>query len=240
MYAPQVTTIALLTVACTAAIAATATVAVSVPVGAKQHLPELKLVIKNNWATLSTPSIIGGQIEQESCISLTHKRCWNSNVELKTSREYGFGLGQITIAYDKNGKVRFNNFEEAKKQFPKALSAWKWEDRFNASYQMTTMVLMDKNLYNRSMSLTPNDKDRLAFMLSAYNGGFGGVLQDRKLCQATKGCDPSLWFGNVAAYSFKSKTKVKGYGESAYDINRGYVDQVMNKRRFKYIPYLEQ
>lgn len=211
----------------------------TIPPGAKTHLPELKVVIDKHWPALSRPALIGGQIEQESCISLTHKRCWNSQVELKTSREYGFGLGQITIAYDKNGKVRFDNFLEAKKQFGSALSAWKWDDRFNPSYQMTTIVLMDKNLYNRSMSLTNSDADRLAFMLAAYNGGFGGLLQDRKLCQAIKECDSSKWFGHVAAHSYKARVKVNGYGESAYDINRGYVDKVMNQRSIKYLPYLE-
>lgn len=238
MYASKVgSSIALLVAASISIIAAAATVVI--PTNAKQHLPELKVAIQKNWPDLSKPSIMGGQIEQESCISLTHKRCWNSQVELKTSREYGFGLGQITIAYDKLGKVRFDNFQEAKKQFPTALSGWKWENRFDASYQMTTMILMDKNLYNRSRTLTPHEDDKLAFMLSAYNGGFGGLLQDRKLCQATKGCDGSKWFGNIELYSFKSKTKVKGYGESAYDINRGYVKQVLNQRRQKYIPYLE-
>ena len=186
------------------------------------------------------PSIIGGQIEQESCISLTHSRCWNPNVELKTSREYGFGLGQITIAKDKFGKVRFNNFDEAKRMFPSALKEWKWEDRFDPSYQMTAMVLMDRNLYNKVQSLTPRESDQLAFMLAAYNGGTGGLLQDRKLCEGSKGCDPTKWFGHVAANSFKNKIKLPGYGESAFDINRGYVDQIMNKRRLKYVPYMEK
>lgn len=213
---------------------------VTIPKGAVTHLPELKTAIEKNWSTLSRPALIAGQIEQESCISLTNSRCWNSNVELKTAREYGFGLGQITIAYDKAGKVRFDNFQESKRQFSSALSDWKWEDRFNASYQLTTIVLMDKNLYNRSQSLTPRDEDRLAFMFASYNGGFGGLLQDRKLCQGIKGCDGTKWFGHVENQSFKSRTKVKGYGESAYDINRGYVRQIINQRSQKYIPYLEK
>lgn len=212
---------------------------ITIPVGAKKHLPEVKVAIGKTWPTLSTPSLIGGQIEQESCITLTHPRCWNPNVELKTPTEYGFGLGQLTISYDKKGNVRFDNFQEAKRRFGGSLSAWKWEDRFNPTYQISTIILMDKNLYNRSLSLTPYEQDRLAFMLSGYNGGFGGVLQDRKLCQGIVGCDPSKWFGNVAAHSYKSRIKVKGYGEAAFDINRGYVDKVLNQRRQKYIPFLE-
>lgn len=188
---------------------------------------------------MSTKSIFGGQIEKESCITLTHARCWSTTAELKTSREYGFGLGQLTIAYDKNGKERFNNFTGMKQQFPSALGNWKWDDRFNASYQMTTIILMDKNAYNKSKLLTPHEEDRLAFMLSAYNGGLGGLTQDRKLCQGTKGCDPLKWFGNVEKTSYKAKTKIHGYGQSMYEINRGYVHQVLNVKRQKYIPYLE-
>lgn len=222
-----------------AGVAISSLAAVSVPKNATTHLSELKLAINKHWPTLSTPSVIGGQIEKESCITLTHSRCWNSKVELKTSREYGFGLGQITTAYDKFGNVRFNKFQELKRQFATDLKGWHWDNRFDASYQMTTIVLMDRDLYHRVSPLTQYEVDRLSFMLSAYNGGLGGVLQDRKLCQGSKGCDPSRWAGNVANYSFKSRTKIKGYGEAAYDINRGYVDQILNKRRQKYIPYLE-
>lgn len=211
----------------------------SVPANALKHLPELKEALIKNWPDMPKKSVMGGQIEQESCISLKSARCWNPNVELKTSREYGFGLGQVTISYDKNGKTRFNNFEQAKLDFPTALKDWKWENRFDASYQMTTIILMDKKLYNRVGPLVSTKDDQLAFMLSSYNGGFGGVLQDRKLCQATKDCNANVWFGNVENYSFKSKIKVQGYGESAYAINRGYVRQVLNERRQKYIPYLE-
>lgn len=38
---------------------------------------------------------VGGLIEHESCISLTHSRCWNSAARLKTEKEEGAGLGQF-------------------------------------------------------------------------------------------------------------------------------------------------
>ena len=38
---------------------------------------------------------VGGLIEHESCISLTHSRCWNPKSRLKTEKEEGAGLGQF-------------------------------------------------------------------------------------------------------------------------------------------------
>jgi len=74
----------------------------------------------------------------------------------------------------------------------------------------------------------------MAFTFSAYNGGFGGVLKDRVLCSKTPGCDSSKWLGNVENTSFRSRTSVKGYGQSFFDINRGYVRNIMVVRSPKY------
>lgn len=207
-----------------------------VPPNAHKYLPDLKQVLKEEWPAMKSQSLVAGQIEQESCISLKSKGCWNPTTELKTSVEYGFGLGQLTIAYRKDGTVRFNNFEEMKKRFPQ-LSSWKWENRYDPSYQIRTIVLMDKGLYNQVKWPVASQTEQYAFMLSGYNGGMGGVMQDRVLCTKTPDCDPTRWFNNVEKNSFKSRIKQHGYGQSAYEINRGYVRNVMFVRRTKYIPY---
>jgi len=80
----------------------------------------------------------------------------------------------------------------------------------------------------------PASEGRLAFALAAYNGGLGGTYSDIKLCRHTEGCDPGLWFGNVEHTSLKAKTKVVGYGQTFFDINRGYVRNVLIERRPKY------
>ena len=72
---------------------------------------------------------------------------------------------------------------------------------------------------------------------SAYNGGLGGVLQDRRLCAKVAGCDPDRWFGHVEHYSLKARTKSAGYGKSFFDINRGYVRAVMDERRQRYTAF---
>jgi hypothetical protein len=198
---------------------------------ADQYIPAVIVESKKTFPLLTKPILIAGQIEQETCASI--KKCWNPKTELKTSREYGFGLGQLTIAYKADGTERMNNFKYAK-TLDKSLADWKWEDRYNPSYQIRTMIVMDRIAYNQ-MSFAKNDIERQAFMFSAYNGGVGGVLKDRTLCKATKGCDPSVWFGNVEKYSFKNKVAVKGYGKSFFEINREYVQFIMNTRWMKYV-----
>lgn len=206
----------------------------TLPPNAIKYIPDLARVLNEDWPTMKSQSIIAGQIEQESCISLNSKGCWNPTTELKTSAEYGFGLGQLTIAYKKDGSVRFNNFDEMKRRFP-ALNGWKWENRYDPFYQIRTIVLMDRGLYNGVKWPVASQTEQYAFMLSGYNGGMGGVMQDRTLCTKTVGCDPSKWFGHVEKNSFKTRIKQHGYGQSAFKINRGYVRSVMFDRRNKYM-----
>lgn len=221
------------TVLCVGAAAAT----VAVPKNALQYLPVLKVQIGKIWPSKPPhPEYFAAQVEQESCVSLTSKGCWNPHTELKTSREYGFGLGQITIAYDAKGKERFNNYRAMVDKYSE-LRNWKWDDRYNPAYQIDALLLMDKESFVAASRLTSSVPDQYSFMFSAYNGGLGGLIQDRKLCTTIKGCDPSKWYGNVELHSFKSKTKFKGYGQSAFEINRGYVKNIEQVRSPKYVPY---
>ena len=213
--------------------------AIDLPPNALLYIPVLSQEIDTNWQGLNLRSSLASQIEQESCVSLKSKMCWNPKAELKTSREYGFGLSQLTVAYDAEGKERFNNFTVVKQEFSAQLGSWKWEDRFNPKYQLITQVLFVKKQLTEIKFETHDEIQKLAFTYSAYNGGFGGVLQDRTLCNNTVGCDPTSWFSlegklGVKDVSFKSKIKVKGYGQSFYEVNRNYVNNVLLERRPKY------
>lgn len=211
--------------------------AAEVPAKAKIYLPELVKTQRAIWPDAPTPSFLGGQVEQESCISLKHSRCWDPRAELKTSRENGIGLGQFTRAFNKDGSIRFDKISELAATH-RSLKGWSWANRYDAHYQLTAIVEMDKAIYTRQKR-TANSKERLAFTLSAYNGGEGGVLQDRRLCANTRGCDPSRWWGHVEKHSLKSKTPKPGYKVSFFGINREYVSNIYKVRRAKYTPYFE-
>ncbi len=199
----------------------------ALPPNALLYLPVLRAEVAQFWPGLATPSVLGAQVEQETCVSLKSRGCWNPHTELKTDREYGFGLGQITIT------SRFNVFNEVKALDP-SLRAWAWADRYNPQLQLRALLLKDKQTYDYvTGARTPID--RLAFTFAGYNGGMGGVSSDRRLCQATPGCDSGVWFNNVERTSLKAKSVASGYGQSFFQINRGYVVNILRTRRGKYV-----
>ncbi len=227
-----VTQVKLLLILGTSLVLGIQAVAATIPPKAKIYGPGLVLAQTETWPDAPDPWTVAGQVEQESCISLTHRKCWDPTAELKTSREYGFGFGQVTRAYNRDGSVRFDKFSELVGSYP-SLKAWTWESRFDASYQFKALVELDKTLYQRLTPLTL-PSERWAFTLSAYNGGLNGVLRDQLLCQNQKACNPQRWFDNVEKYSMKSKIVMPGYGKSPFTINREYPRLILETRRQKY------
>lgn len=207
--------------------------ALVLPKLAAVYLPLLLETINVVWPTAPHREFIASQIEQETCATLTHSKCWNPTAELKTSREYGFGLGQITRAFRADGSVRFDKFKELGAAY-RSLAGWTWEDRFNPRYQMIALVEMDRGIC-LGIDSVADSVETVAFCMSAYNGGEGGLMQDRMLCRNTKGCDPSRWWKHVEKTSLKPTAKWEGYGQSAFAINRGYVHNIWNVRRAKYV-----
>jgi hypothetical protein len=182
------------------------------------------------------PSYFGALIEQESCISLTHSRCWNSRAQLKTSREEGGGLGQFTRAYDSAGALRFDAIAEVRSLDPKALAEFSWTTVYTrADLSMRAILVKVRDCYSRLDRQTlASDENLVAFCDASFNGGFGGLLQDRRLCDAQPACDANVWFGQVENYSAKSRQKWQGYGKSAFAINREHVENTLRLRRAKY------
>ncbi|MDD1003617.1 MULTISPECIES: hypothetical protein [Pseudomonas] len=208
-----------------------------IPANALRYLPALVSTQQTIWPDAPMPSFLAAQVEQESCITLTHSKCWNPRAELKTARENGIGFGQFTRAYRADGSIRFDTISELAATH-QSLRGWNWEKRYDAHYQLAAIVEMDRALYLRQRD-TASRRDRLSFTLAAYNGGAAGVLQDRRLCANTQGCDPSRWIGHVERTSLKSKVAAKGYGQSFFRINREYVSNILNVRRQKYEPYFQ-
>lgn len=178
---------------------------------------------------------LGGQIEVESCISLRHPRCWNPKSTLKTSREYGAGLGQLTKAYRADGTIRFDALSEIRRTHMKELHELTWSNILNRpDLQVRAILLKMKDNYLYYSKYT---KDPYTFALVSYNGGVGGLDKDRRACTLSSSCDPSIWYGNVENYCMKSKTALYG-NRSACDINRHYPYEISYVRSSKYKKYL--
>ena len=84
------------------------------------YIGKLKLEHMNS---LNYYPYFSGLIEHESCIPLTHSRCWSAKAELNTKwpngkqREQGIGFGQITRAYTEAGSIRLDVLNDLKKRF---------------------------------------------------------------------------------------------------------------------------
>ena len=212
----------------------TASRAAEPPAAAVPLLPVLKAEQVAHWPAMPLPSALGAQVEQETCISLTHRMCWNPRAELKTSREQGVGLGQLTRAFRADGSTRFDALGEIVKAYPKQLGGLSWDNRLDPSLQLRALVLKDLQGFNQVQGAA-SERDQLAMAFAAYNGGPGGLASDRRACAGTEGCDPGQWFGHVERTSLKAKTAVPGYGKSFFAINREYVTNVMRVRRVRYV-----
>lgn len=199
--------------------------------------------INAHWPGMPRRSYLGALIEQESCRSLSHSMCWSSTARLKTAREEGAGLAQITRAWTPSGAFRFDALAEARALAPSALAELNWQsvyERPDLSVRAAIIKLRDcdKRLQTLSAGLEP--LVRVAFCDAAYNGGWGHLQQDRQLCALEPDCDPRQWFGHVELRSVKSREKWQGYGQSAYEINREHVRNTvpLASRRMKYLPWL--
>jgi hypothetical protein len=202
---------------------------------AKPQLPLFKTVVNQYWSEAPYQYYFPGVVEQETCASL--RQCWNPNTQLKTSREYGFGLGQVTIAYGKKGKIRFNNFQEAKEQYA-ALSDWQWDDRFNPKYQFTFITLEMHHLFSPLAPYFSDDTNRWAATLVSYNAGPGTIMDRIAVCSVTKGCNKALWFNGLDTVASPFEKKLL-YGKPLYLRRNEYPDNIIHVRAPKYQPFWE-
>lgn len=99
--------------------------------------------------------------------------------------------------------------------------------------QIVGIILKMQDNYKYYKGKGSDFDEEYAFADAAYNGGIGGLDRERRICNLTKGCDPTKWFGHVENYCLKSKTALYGQ-RSACDINRHHVKDVMIIRAPKY------
>lgn len=199
-----------------------------------QALPYLPVLLAEQRAHFTPPvaGYFGGLVEHESCITLTHPRCWKPTSRLKTAREEGAGLGQLTRAWHPDGSLRFDALAEMREAHP-ALRDLDWATIYQRpDLQLRALVLKVKGDF-MAFGAVADPMERLAFADAAYNGGRGGAQRERRACQMTTGCDPGRWFGHVERHCLKSRAPLYG-GRSACDINRHHVADVLRKRAPKY------
>lgn len=204
-----------------------------VPANAHALLPVLSMEQRAHWPWHPRPAVLAALIEQESCISLKHSRCWSPTSRLKTSREEGAGLGQITRAYRADGSTRFDSLTDMKRTHP-ALAEWSWANVYQRpDLQISALVLMSLDNYRALAPLIKDAHATLAFADAAYNGGLRDLQNDRRACAISERCDPRQWFGHVERHCTKSHAALYG-SRSACDINREHVTNVMLVRAAKY------
>lgn len=205
-----------------------------VPPQAIQHLPTLKNEQERFWADHPKASYLAGQIEKESCITLKHARCWNPKVTLKTHREYGAGLGQLTKAYRTDGSIRFDALSEIKFKHKKELAELTWDNILERpDLQMRAVTLKMRDNYQYYEKYSYNITEAYLFAAVSYNGGIGGLDNERRACKLASWCDHTKWTDNVEKLCLKSKSPMYGT-RSACDINRAYPKDVLYTRSPKY------
>lgn len=194
-----------------------------VPDRARLLLPVLSTIVAEHWPVAPLPEVMAGQVEQESA--------WKERATLKTSRELGRGLVQLTIAYRPDGSERFNSYRDAVRY--RALAGWDWQrDPYNTHYQLTYLVLTDRGNYRQMERLhfaDPAETFRAA--LICYNAGPGRVLA-RRAEALRRGLPVDRWTGGLEQSWGRGETRML-YGRPLWQAVNEY-PRVVFTRAGKY------
>jgi len=189
---------------------------------AKPYLPQLSSAIDAQWPAMPLRRIAAGQVEQESS--------WKEHATLKTSRELGRGLVQMTIAYNAAGQERFNIYRDASRM--RALQAWDWQrDPYNTRYQLTFLVLQDRSNFSQVRRFFVNDAEAHKGSLVCYNAGSGRWLK-RRANAKLMGLPADRWDGGLDRAYSKGEGALL-YGRPLYEAVNEYPRAIF-KRSAKY------
>jgi len=201
------------------------------PAGFHTYGATLRAEQRQFWPDHPDPAALAALVEQESCASLRSSKCWNPGARLKTAREEGAGMGQITRAYRADGSLRFDALADLRDQYGQELGGLSWDTVYQRpDLQLRALVLMSRDAARPFRASAA----WLHFGDAGYNGGVAGVQKERRACKLSAGCDPAQWFGHVEAHCLKSRQPLYG-NRSACDINRQHVRGVFIERRPKYV-----
>lgn len=133
--------------------------------------------------------------------------------------------------------MRFDALAEVRDKHPE-LRELNWGNVYTRpDLQIRALVLKMRDNY-QIYEKYADTYNALAFADAAYNGGIGGVNNERRACHISTNCDAKIWFNNVEKFCLKSKAALYGQ-RSACDINRHHVQDVLIVRAPKYIKYFK-
>ncbi len=173
---------------------------VTIPRAAQQYRATLTRAAHATWGMDAPVSVLAAQIHTESG--------WNSEALSPVGAQ---GLAQF--------------MPSTARWLPTVAPETGEPAPFNPGWSLRALCTYDKWLWERTDGA--NDFERMAFTLSAYNGGLGWVNRDKRLAER-QGVDPCRWFGGV-------ETVNAGRSASAWKENRAYPRRILKERQYAYI-----
>ena len=168
------------------------TCAADIPSHADRYRRDLVRLAHAEWGLDAPVATFAAQIHQESG--------WNEKARSRVGAE---GLSQFMP-----GTAAWIS------QLRKELAA---NEPMNPVWAMRSMIVYDGWLHHRVQARRPCDK--WAMTLSAYNGGLGWVIRDKRLA-SVKGTDPLAWFNSVERHN-------SGRSTANFKENRDYPRKIL-------------
>ncbi|WP_338508498.1 transglycosylase SLT domain-containing protein [Pseudomonas poae] len=159
-----------------------------IPEQAERYRRDLTRIAQAEWGLDAPIATFAAQIHQESR--------WKFDAKSPVGAQ---GLGQVMPS----------TATWLAELFPKVLGKI---EPYNPVWSMQALVSYDRWLATRIQARGPCEQG--ALILSAYNGGLGWVIKDRRLASA-KGADPLTWFNSVERFN-------NGRSAAAFKENRQY------------------
>ena len=173
--------------------------AAGIPKAAETHKSTLIRAARAVWGIDAPVAVFAAQVHTESR--------WNANAKSPVGAE---GLAQFMPA---TAAWLPSVAPETGKPAP-----------YNPGWSLRALVTYDRWIWDQVRA--SNDYERMAFTLSAYNGGLGWVNRDKRLA-VRKGLDPSRWFGHV-------ETVNAGRSAANFRENRNYPRLILIERQRVY------
>jgi membrane-bound lytic murein transglycosylase MltF len=176
------------------------------PANSHQYRAALTKEARAVWGIEANIALFAAQIHQEST--------WRDNAMSQVGAR---GLAQFMpgTASDMN-----NWYAPQLRELPVYSPLW----------SIRALVLYNRRLYGMVRPMRSpgvSECDRIAMMLSGYNGGFGWVTRDRRLT-SEQGDHPDIWFGSIERHSNRAAWAIHE--------NRDYVQRIV----FRHLPlYLD-